>query len=221
MKHNTLPPNSKGHYTFNNRALAHKANVKSNASQKARRQAGVVKQLTDYKTDPPRISQASRELLPRILAEEIAWRSELLATVASMRSLLLRAIHEKAYLDRTTLPALVKEIRSLLEFEMKVVESTKAIHTGDSATRQVTGLIARYGLLRTELTRKGLMNPDGSLRLPQPTGAAIAEAPIADQGVEGDRHTTGPGLAQVGSEEEGAPPETTAAQEAKPGEGVS
>lgn len=110
--------------------------------------------------------QASREVIGRILADEVAWRSSLVSLIGELREHLVRAIREKVYnADRTTLSSLAAEARKLIESEEKMIERTRNLDY--TPKTQVAGLVARHALLRQQLIRSGLMDPEtGELKMP-------------------------------------------------------
>ena len=167
------------------KAAGEKGRAKRTASKTARQ----LVPLDEYSSLYPDIGQAAKALLPRILADEVSFRSQLMATNNYLLRVLLAAVKSKAYEVKATLPALTKEIRETIAFQVKLVDSTKQIHTPDAASRQVAGLLTRHELLQRELIRLGVMAPDGSIRLPQPPGDAIEQAPMPDHGMPGDRLT--------------------------------
>ena len=174
---------------------AHASNAKKRALRKARKFSGALSPLRDTVFLKPVVTHTSRELLPRILADEIAFRSQIMATNDFLLQTYLNAMRHKKYdPSKTTLTALGKEIRESLQFQMQLIDSTKEIMTPDGSQRQVAGLFARYELLRVELTRRGLMHPDGSLtdlakqaaELPEPSEQPKPTEKAQDERSEGD-----------------------------------
>lgn len=114
-------------------------------------------------------SDAARELLPRILADEVAWRSAQLALVGDLRARLLEEIRRKGFdRKRTSMPQLIAEIRKLMEFEERTIKETRSLDLNPRT--QVAGLIARHALLRQQLVKQGLMDAEtGELKMPKTT----------------------------------------------------
>jgi hypothetical protein len=102
------------------------------------------------------------------LADEIAWRGSLLDLIAEMRGVLLSDIRERFYETKATLPALVREVRGLLELEMKVIDSAKGLpFLKDAQSKQVSAIYARFELTRKHLIDRGIMDASGRL-IPRP-----------------------------------------------------
>jgi hypothetical protein len=116
---------------------------------------------------PKTVRNASSDLLPRILSNEIEFRSSILDRIAYMEGHIVKALEDKLYsVDLASMPTLLREWRGCLELSLRIVERTKGLNTGDAATDQVSGLLAKEALLRHELERLGVV--DGSGRIVAP-----------------------------------------------------
>lgn len=126
--------------------------------------------------------EAARELLPRILTDEIAWRSELLATVRRCEIALLDSIERSLYdVSKQTLPQIAGALCKVVDLSDRLVEKAKRLDLSGAGTDQVSGLFAKAVVLRRELVRRGIMTPDGQWTTPGAEGKeATAEAPPSD-----------------------------------------
>lgn len=134
--------------------------------------------LSTYSPALPAVqSDASRAVVGHILADEIAWRSSILGLVGEMRDVLLADIRGKLYdTEKVTLPALIREARSLLELELKVIETTKSLNPDSMKRGQIADLLAREELMREQLTARGLLGPDGKLKALRPGPTTTEES---------------------------------------------
>lgn len=111
-----------------------------------------------------RTGEPDKALLPRILSDEIAFRSELLSRVETAENALLTAIDRGLYsIDKASLPALANSLAKLVQVSERIVERTKGIATPKQG-ETIAGLYAKYALLQEALRDRGLVGTDGRLR---------------------------------------------------------
>jgi hypothetical protein len=126
--------------------------------------------------------QEDRELLPRILSDEIAFRSALLGHVETAERALLNAIDRQLYsIDKASLPAIANSLAKLVELSERIVERTKGIAVPKQG-EQVSGLYAKYALLQKALRDRGLVDGEGKLRNTAQRIAAI-DVQVGEPGV--------------------------------------
>lgn len=148
---------------------AAKARARKAELRKAREaDKSALRALRQYKPVVPDVSdEATRELLPRILTDEIAWRSELLATVRRCEIALLDSIERSLYdASKQTLPQIAGALCKVVDLSDRLVEKAKRLDLSGAGTDQVSGLFAKAVVLRRELVRRGIMSPDGQWRAP-------------------------------------------------------
>lgn len=174
-------------YPFSNPAFQQACNRKSWLVRKARKQAEKDGRrsapLTYFLPAAPGVqSEASHELLPRILADEIAFRSLLLERVQRVEAALLDAIDRELYdAKRASLPQIAIALCRVVELTDRIVERAKALDLSGTGKTQVSGLFARYAVLQQALRQRGLLTSEGSLVASpeppgEPTGASREEA---------------------------------------------
>lgn len=148
---------------------AAKARARKAELRKAREaDKSALRALRQYKPSMPDVSdEAARELLPRILTDEIAWRSELLATVRRCEIALLDSIERSLYdVSKQTLPQIAGALCKVVDLSDRLVEKAKRLDLSGAGTDQVSGLFAKAVVLRRELVRRGIMTPEGQWRAP-------------------------------------------------------
>lgn len=145
------------------------------------------KALVEYEPSVPDVTTAaSRELLPRILSDEIAWRSELLDTIRSAERALLHAIRKELYdSSKQTLPQIATALCKVVELSERIVERTRKLDLTGANTSQVAGLFAKHAVLLKALKERGLVDDMGRLKAPagseeERAGEAIEEATLPD-----------------------------------------
>lgn len=138
------------------------------------------------------LQSAAAPLLPRILSDEISFRSSILDRIAFMEGHIVKALEDKLYsVELASMPTLLREWRQCLELSLRIVEKTKGLNTQDAAVNQVSGLLAKEALLRHELERLRVVDKSGRIittlehQKPQTAlaapGATISEPPIPGQ----------------------------------------
>jgi len=141
-----------------------------------------------------------RELLPRILSDEVAFRSELLSRVQRAEQALLEAIDQRLYaIDKASLPAIANSLAKLVQVSERLVDRTKDLAMPEKGT-QVAGLYAKYALLQQALRDRGLVDAQGKLRNRSQGIAAID--------VEASASEPGPGGIGTGSLSDGGAPDS-------------
>lgn len=147
--------------------------------------------------------EQDRALLPRILSDEIAFRSELLSRVQTAEQALLTAIDKGLYsIDKASLPALANSLAKLVQVSERIVERTKGLEMPKQG-EQVSGLYAKYAVLQQALRDRGLVGDDGRLRNKRQYAGAIEVDVHEGAGVP---EPTGTGVLGQGASPTGVPP---------------
>lgn len=161
----------------------------------------------------PAIQSPASTLLPRILANEVEFRSSILDRIRFMEGRLVEALDQRLYnVDLASLPTLIREWRNCLELSLRIVEKTKGLDTEDAKVNQVSGLLAREALLRHELGKLGVLDASGRIvRGPETEqeapGGTISGGPMSEYPMAPDRLPGGTAEAlPQGSGEEPNPP---------------